>query len=208
MRIAKLKKPDVLVLVLFGADMATAIKEATKLGLKEKMQIIVPNLTLGMAEGAGAEAMEGVVGALPWSWQVPEKYGYERGKKFVTDFETRYGSYPSTSGASAYTIMYEYRDAVARAGSSDGASVVKALEGHEYELLKDKQTWRALDHQSIQSVFAVKCKPAAEVKASKHGQDFFEIISRMDGDKAFIDEATWKEQRIAAGKEPQLQALP
>jgi branched-chain amino acid transport system substrate-binding protein len=35
------------------------------------MQIVVPNLTLGMAERGTPKAMEGVIGALPWCYQVP-----------------------------------------------------------------------------------------------------------------------------------------
>ena len=68
--LAKLNKPDVLVLVLFGKDMSQAIRVATAMGLKNDMQIVVPNLTLGMAELGGPKVMEGVIGALPWTWKV------------------------------------------------------------------------------------------------------------------------------------------
>jgi branched-chain amino acid transport system substrate-binding protein len=174
---AKMVKPDVLVLVLFGKDMVTGIRTATAMGLKTKMQIVVPNLTLGMAEGGGPKVMEGVVGAVPWCWQVPYKYGYDRGKKFVETFAARNGRYPSSSGASAYTILYEYKAAVERAGSFDAAKVIQALEGHEYRLLKDGQCWRDFDHQSVQTVYAVKCKPQAAVMADKFKLDYFEILA-------------------------------
>jgi len=142
-------KPDVLVLVLFGKDMANAVKLASATKIKETVQVVVPNLTLGMAESAGAKAMEGVIGATPWTWQVPYKYDYPRGQEFVESFVAKYGTYPSTSAASAYTIMYEYKSAVERAGSFDAADVILALEGHDYELLKDQQHWRDFDHQSV-----------------------------------------------------------
>ena len=198
--LAKIVKPDVLVLVLFGKDMSTAIRTATAMGMKADMQIVVPNLTLGMAESGGAKVMEGVVGALPWSWQVPYKYNYPRGKEFVEKFAAKYGRYPSTSGASAYTILYEYKAAVERAKSFDTAGVIKALEGHSYSLLKDKQTWRPFDHQSVQTVYAVRCKPQAEVLKDKYKLDYFEILSSMPGDKAAISQADWKAARKAAGK--------
>ncbi len=54
---------DVLMLVQFGDDMAMALKVAQQMGLKDKMTIIVPNLTLGMARSAGSGIMEGVIGA-------------------------------------------------------------------------------------------------------------------------------------------------
>jgi ABC-type branched-subunit amino acid transport system substrate-binding protein len=192
-------RAEVLVLVLFGKDMADAVKLATEMGLKKKMSIVVPNLTLGMAASAGPKVMEGVVGALPWSWKVPYANNYARGIEFVEDFANRYKSYPSTSAASAYTIMYQYKEAVERAGRFDTKAVIAMLEGHKYTLLKDEQVWRALDHQSIQTVYAVRCKPEAQVLEDKFKQDYFEIIKAMPGEKAVRSKDRWARTRKAAG---------
>ena len=208
LRLAEKERPDVLVLVLFGKDMSTAIRIATAMGLKNRMQIVVPNLTIGMAETSTPKAMEGVIGALPWTWQVPYKYNYPRGKAFVEKFVERYNRYPSTSGASAYTIMYEYKAAVERAGTFDSAAVIKALEGHEYQLLKDRQVWRTFDHQSVQTVYAVKCKPETLVLKDKYNQDYFEILSSLPGDTAVRTRAEWNAAREAAGKPTHLEKLP
>ena len=205
---AKMMKPDVLVLVLFGKDMSTAVRLATAMGLKSKMQIIVPNITLGMAEGGGPKVMEGVIGALPWCWEVPYKYNYPRGKEFVEKFAAKYGRYPSTSGASAYTILYEYKGAVERVGSFDSPGVIKALENHEYTLLKDKQVWRDFDHQSVQTVYAVKCNPQAVVLKDKYKLDYFEILSSIPGEDAVCTREEWNAERKAAGKPTHLEKLP
>ena len=205
---AKMMKPDVLVLVLFGKDMSTAVRLATAMGLKSKMQIIVPNITLGMAEGGGPKVMEGVIGALPWCWKVPYKYDYPRGKEFVEQFAAKYGRYPSTSGASAYTILYEYKSAVERAGTFDSPAVIKALENHEYTLLKDKQVWRDFDHQSVQTVYAVKCNPQAVVLKDKYKLDYFEILSSISGEDAVRSREEWNAVRKAAGKPIHLEKLP
>lgn len=201
---AKVVKPDVLVLVLFGKDMTSAVRLATAMGLKKNMQIVVPNLTLGMAEGGGAKVMEGVVGALPWTWKIPYKYNFPRGKKFVEDFAARYNRYPSTSGASAYTILYEYKAAVERAKSFKTASVIKALEGHKYTFLKDSQQWRAFDHQSIQTVYAVKGNPSSIVNKDKFKLDYFEIMSSVSGDKAARTREEWNAVRKKSGKPTRL----
>ena len=192
-------RAEVLVLVLFGKDMADAVKLATEMGLKKKMSIVVPNLTLGMATSAGPKVMEGVVGALPWSWKVPYTYNYAKGTAFVEDFANRYKSYPSTSAASAYTIMYQYKEAVERAGGFETKAVIAMLEGHKYSLLKDEQVWRAFDHQSIQTVYAVKCKPEKEVLKDKFKQDYFEIMKKMPGDKAARSKERWDRIRKSAG---------
>lgn len=199
LEIAKENKPEVLVLVLFGKDMEIGIKQAYEMGLKKTMQIIVPNLTLDMAQGAGPEAMEGVIGAKPWIWNVPTKYNYPKGIAYVKKYEEKFKRYPTTSGASAYVILHQYKEAVERAKSFDTKAVVKALEGHKYTGLKDEQYWREFDHQSVQTVYAVKCKPAAEVKKDQYQQDYFEIINVMKGDDAAIGLKEWSDIRTKVG---------
>jgi ABC-type branched-subunit amino acid transport system substrate-binding protein len=113
---AEAVKPAVLVLVLFGKDMSRALTILEERGMKKQFQaIVVPNLTLGMAMEAGPKAMEGVIGALPWAWNIPYKYNYPKGKEFVEKFTRMYNSHPSSSAASAYTVLYQYKDAVERA---------------------------------------------------------------------------------------------
>jgi len=195
---------QVLVLSLFGRDMEIAVKQAYEMGLKTNMQIIVPNLNDDMAEGAGPEAMEGIIGTLPWVWTIPKTFNYPKGIAFVKNFEKKYHRYPTTSGASAYVILYEYKAAVERAKSFDTKAVIQALEGHHYTGVKDEQYWRTWDHQSVQTVFAVRCKPAAQVKKSKYQQDYFDIINSMDGESAAVDFKEWKEIREAVGMPPTL----
>jgi len=205
---AEQERPDVLVLVLFGQEMANAIRSAHKMGMKDRMQILVPNLTIGMAERGGPRAMEGVVGTLPWCWQIPYKYNYTKGIKFVEDFQKEHQRYPSTSAASAYAIMHEYKSAVERAGSFESKKVIKALEGHRYQLLKDQQVWRNFDHQSVQTVYVVRCKPREEVVKNKYNLDYFEIIDSLPGDLAAITRQEWHDVRRKAGKPTRLEKLP
>jgi ABC-type branched-subunit amino acid transport system substrate-binding protein len=201
-------KPDVLVLVLFGNDMATALKLADSMNIKANAQVVVPNITLGMAVSAGPKAMEGVIGATPWTWQVPYKFNYPQGQAFVERYAAKYETYPSTSAASAYTILYEYKSAVERAGKFDAPDVIRALEGHEYQLLKDKQLWRDFDHQSVQTVYAVRGKPESEVRSDKFQLDYFDIIGSISGAQAVRTKAEWNAVRTAAGKPLQLETLP
>ncbi len=197
---AKMVNPDVLVLVLFGRDMEVAVRHATAMGLKSSCQIVVPNLTLGMAEGGGPKVMEGVIGSLPWTWKVPYQFNYPEGKQFVENFSTKYNRYPSTSGASAYTILYEWKAAVERAGTFDTPKVIAALEGHEYTFLKDKQVWRDFDHQSVQTVYLVRCNPEAVVLKDKYKLDYFEILDSVPGTQAARTFSEWKAVRESANK--------
>lgn len=191
---------DVLVLIQFGEDMATALDLATRKGLKKKMTIVVPNLTLGMAALAGPEVMAGVIGAVPWYWQVPYANGYEKGQQFVEAFVKRFNEYPSTSAASAYSIVLQFRDAATKAGSLDTARLIKALEGHRYSALKDEQVWRALDHQNQQSVYVVEGRERDEVLKSPLHSDYFRILQSVSASDVALPESEWKAIRKAHGK--------
>lgn len=196
---------DVLMLIQFGEDLATSLHLAHSRGLQQKMTIIAPNLTLDIARSAGAISMEGVIGAIPWSWNVPYELGYEEGKRFVEAYESRFGNYPSSSAASAYNIVYQFKSAAERSGSLSSDKLISALEGYSYTGLKDTQTWRAFDHQNIQSVYVVRGRERHKVLADKHKEDFFEILTSMPGEQAAPTLAEWRAERKAAGKPLTLQ---
>ena len=202
---ASASQAEVLVLVLFGEDLVRAMRVAEDLGLTQRMQIVAPNLTQGIVEQAGPSLMQGVIGTEPWTWRVPELVGSEAGKAFVRDFTERYQVYPSSSAASAYSIVHQWADAAERARSLDSEALIKALEGHSYRLLKDQQQWRAFDHQNVQSVYAVRVKPRAEVMKDALRQDYFEIVHQLDGAQAAPSLAEWQAERQAAGQPSTLQ---
>lgn len=204
---AKMVKPDVLVLVLFGADMSNAIRLATTMGLKNNMQIIVPILELGLTEGGGPKVMEGVIGTSDWNWQIPYKYQYKSGIEFVEKFAARYKRYPCWGAATAYTNLWEYKHAVERAKSFQSAKVIQALEGHNFTLLKDNQQWRAFDHQCVQSVYIVKCKPQMEVLKDKFKLDYFEILNKSAGENVVQTRAEWNQRRKQVNMLTELEGL-
>ncbi len=205
---AKIVKPDVLVLVLFGKDMSAGIRFATLMGLKKNTQIVVPILELGLTEGAGPKVMEGVIGTADWNWQVPFHYDYQAGQAFVEKFAAKYSRYPCWGAATVYTNLLEYKNAVERAGTFDSPAVIKALEGHQFTLLKDTQTWRLFDHQCVQSVYIVKCKPQAQVLKDRFKLDYFEILDQMPGEQLVQTRAQWNMRRKNSGLATYLEKLP
>jgi branched-chain amino acid transport system substrate-binding protein len=195
---------DVLVLVLFGRDLEIAVSQAYEMGLKKKMQIVVPNMTIDMAMGAGPEAMEGILSTTPWYWKLPFEQNYSQGIAFVKKYEEKYKRYPTTSGASAYVILYQYKEAVEKAKTFETAEVIKALEDHKYTGVKDEQQWRARDHQSLQSIFAVRCKKAEEVKKDKYQMDYYEVINKMNPQEAAMTADEWGAARAMVKASPAL----
>ncbi|MGQ7958543.1 ABC transporter substrate-binding protein [Pseudomonas sp. SP16.1] len=196
---------EILALVLFGEDLVRAMRLAKDLGLTERMQIVAPNLTQSMVEQAGPSLMQGVIGTEPWTWRVPALEKSTRGVAFVDAFKNRYQMYPSSSAASAYSIVQQWAEAAKRAGSLDSEALIKALEGHRYSLLKDQQQWRAFDHQNLQTVYAVRVKPRDEVLADEFKQDYFEIVDRLDASTALPSLEQWQAERRAGGQPLALQ---
>ncbi len=205
--LAKMVKPDVLVLVLFGKDMSTAIRLATEYGLKEKSQIVVPILELGLAEGAGPEVMENVIGTADWNWKVPYKYNYSQGIHFIERFTKRFRRYPCWGAATAYTNVIEYSNAVRRANSFAGKKVIRALEDHTFSLLKDEQLWRSFDHQNVQTVYVIKCNTAKQVRQDKYKLDYFQILERFPGKDVVQTQAEWERARRDVGRAINLERL-
>ncbi len=206
--LAKMVKPDVLVLVLFGKDMSTAIRLATEHGLKEKSQLVVPILELGLAEGGGPEVMENVIGTADWNWKVPYTYNYEPGIQFIERFTKKYQRYPCWGAATAYTNIMEYSNAVRRANSFEAKKVIIALEDHNFSLLKDEQVWRSFDHQNVQSVYVIKCNTAKQVMQDKFKLDYFQILEQFSGKDVVQTQSEWERARKDVGREIFLERLP
>jgi branched-chain amino acid transport system substrate-binding protein len=193
---------DILVLVLLGDNLQRSMTLVHNMGLKKRMQIIVPNLTKSVVQKAGPLVMEDVIGTEAWTWNLPEQDNIDAGKQFVARFIKEHQEYPGSTSASAYSIVKQWADAVQRAKSLDSEQLIKALEDHSYSLLKDTQTWRAFDHQNVQSIYAVRVRKRDEIMKDPYKQHYFDIIHRMSGEQAAPTEDDWQQER---GEQLQLQ---
>jgi branched-chain amino acid transport system substrate-binding protein len=174
------EKAEVLVLVLFGVDMMHGLQQAVDMGAKEKMQIVVPNLEMHMTLGSPTRPIAGVLGAIPWYWEVPYKYNFEKGKKFVEDYQARHhGKPPCNGGATAFMNILLYKWAVERTKSFDPKNLIRVLEGHTFVGLKDQESFRSWDHQAIQTVYVVRGRSQAEMKGD---WDVFEVLEAHSGE--------------------------
>lgn len=199
---AQASQADILVLVLLGENLQRSMRLVHNLGLKEKMLIIVPNLTKSVVQNAGPLVMEGVIGTEAWTWDLPRLDNNPNGQRFVQRYIDAHQEYPGSTSASAYSVVKQWSAAVQRSQSLDSEELIHALEGHSYSLLKDQQQWRAFDHQSVQSIYAVRVRKRDEIMADPFKQNYFEIIHRMAGDQAAPSLDDWQQER---GEELKLQ---
>jgi ABC-type branched-subunit amino acid transport system substrate-binding protein len=171
----KRKNPNVLVLVHFGGDMINCLKQVNKLKLRKKMEIVVPLMELHMAHGVGPEIMNGITTSMCWYHGLSEKY--DGSKVFVELFEKEYNKKPGNAAATAWVDIFQYADAVKRAGDFDHIKVIKALEGHRFTLLGNEEYFRQWDHQGIHPTYVAVGKSPAE---SKNEWDLFKIFLLID----------------------------
>lgn len=197
---ANVSDADILVLVLYGHDLVRAMQMADSMGLNRKMQVVAPNLTQSVIEQTGPSIMVGAIGAEHWLWRVPEIENSETGMQFVENFNKKFGLYPPSAAASAYTVVYQWADAVKRSRSLNTLPVIQALENHTYSLLKGPAQWRGFDHQNVQRVYVVKVNDRATTIKHPSKQDYFEILHQLDGERAATSHAEWLGARKAANQ--------
>lgn len=195
---------DIVVLVLYGHDLVRAMRTAETMGLTKKVQIVAPNLTQSAIEQAGPGLMSGVIGTEHWLWRAPELENSKDGLAFVENFNKAYDLYPPSAAASAYTVVKQWADAVTRAKTTNSEAVIKALEGHDYTLLKDAAQWRAFDHQNVQTVYVVQANSRNTVMAHPSKQDYFTILKRVEASEAAQSHEEWQAERAKAGKSSKL----
>lgn len=189
---------EVLVVSLTGDDLTKAMHIATKGNILDDKVFVIPALSIDTVRVTGYAALENAYSAISWCWQVPYQYGFEKGQAFVENFAAKFKRKPSAPAASAYSSVYQFKEAAERAGSVNADKLIAAMEGHSYVHLKDMQTWRGMDHQNVQSVYVVKVKERAEIMKDRKAEDYFDILNVVDGQQLVRTEREWKTERLAA----------
>jgi branched-chain amino acid transport system substrate-binding protein len=169
-------RPDVLILVLYGNDLVSAVKQFNQFGLRKEMQVGGPLNGLEMARVIGKDNNVGYWG-IPWDLSVGTKGSLDFGKRY----QAKYNKLATWRDYLGYISMQELLFAIQRSKSADPRKVVLALEGHKFDGLKaDPSYWRDWDHQNVQDTYCGRAKSGAEVKSP---DDLFEIVSTTKGDE-------------------------
>ncbi|KQY15547.1 ABC transporter substrate-binding protein [Massilia sp. Root133] len=154
-------RPDVVVFNNFGRDNQISIKQAGEFGLKGRTKFVTPVLTYTSRVAAGARVYDGVVGGSSYYWAIESTTPSARA---LNDrYRRAYnGAVPSDYGSMAYSAVRSLLQAVKAAGTSDTEKVVDALAALRYDTYKGPQSYRACDHQSMQSVLVIQSKAAPQ----------------------------------------------
>ena len=119
--------------------------------------------------GAIGKAAEGYVTGAAYSADIDTA----ENRKFVADFKAAWKNEPDLYGVDSYGVVYFYKAAVEKAGTTDTEKLRAAMRGLEWQTPQGKKLMRAGDHQAVQDMYAVKVT---------NGK--FQIIAKVPGEAA------------------------
>ena len=167
------KKPDILVLSLFGTDLTSAIKQFAEMGLSKRLKIVCPKTAMAIAKECGAAYDENVYGAVTWYWTAQDYY--PKARKFVDAYMKKYTTPPDADADSGYVATMALFEAMRKAGTVDDVDkLIETLEGQVWQYNKGPEGFRPCDHARTSSVFVVQGKGA-----KAEGWDVFKVISEV-----------------------------
>lgn len=143
-------KPDAIFSVLFGADLAQFIREATTRGtLKNRFG-------LGMLTGE-PEYLEPLKDDAPAGWVVtgypPNDVKTPENTAFVTAYQNRYHETPKLGSIVGYLTIKSLAAGISKAGTTDTEKLVDAFRGLQMDGPFGRFTFRAIDHQATLGAF-------------------------------------------------------
>jgi branched-chain amino acid transport system substrate-binding protein len=150
---AKAANPQAVILNLYGWDLVNALKTCAKLEFaKDK---------IGIAGMIGGEQIGRPLGYANnvgiWGLVWDPKVNTEGSRRFIQAVIDKYNHTPTSRCYLGYAAATQILEAVRRAGTTETGAVIKALEGHEFDGLKEGRSYfRAQDHQHVQDVLVGK----------------------------------------------------
>ena len=170
---AKTAKPSAVILNLYGWDLVHALKAYSRLELA-KEQIGVGGMISGEQIGRplGYADHAGIWGLI-WDPKVRS----DSSRRFIQGVIDKYQHTPTSRCYHGYAAMTQMLEAVQRAGTTNTQAVIKALEGHEFDGLKEGRSYfRASDHQHVQDVLVGKAY------GKELGLGHYQLLATVPGD--------------------------
>ncbi|MCB1539994.1 MAG: ABC transporter substrate-binding protein [Rhodoblastus sp.] len=162
-----------------GADMITAVKQASEFGLTKSGQKLAVLLGfISDVESLGLPVAKGLLLTEPFYWdRTPESRAWSQ--RFFDKFKRM----PTAAQASVYSSMTHYLKAVKQAGSTDSAAVMKIMkETPVHDFFADNGTIRA-DGRMVHDMYLFQVKAPEE---SKGKWDDYKLIATIPGKDAFL----------------------
>ena len=183
---AKDQRPSLVVLNLYGWDLVNALKGVTQADLM-KDHIGVGGLIAGEQIGRplGYANNSGIWGLI---WD--PKISTDGSRRFIQGVIDKYQHTPTARCYLGYAALTQLLEAVRRAGTTDTDRVIKALEGHQFDGLKEGRSYfRASDHQHVQDVLV------GQAFGKELGLGHYRILATVPGEVVTPEQGTCRRDK-------------
>lgn len=146
---------------VYGGDAVTMFGQAASYGLIKKFKVIVdPGSEFIIAQAMGKNTPPGLWSGFHWY------FGAYKGRKINDDLYDAYvkqtgDKFPAGYVGEAHAAVLAYAAAIQKAGGTETAQVIRALEGLTFDTCKGERTIRKEDHQAICDLNFVQFGPDA-----------------------------------------------
>jgi branched-chain amino acid transport system substrate-binding protein len=164
-------KPDVLLLLNFGAQSSAALRQAVSFGMHKNMTILMAWASgLEQFDELGADLCDGVYFGAQY-WHTADTTLNKDLVKLTAD---KLKIVPNYSLAGSYICTKILIDGIVKAGTVDQKAVIAALEGMKYEGLTGTEEIRKADHQVVKDYYLLKGKAKSKMK---NAADYVDVVS-------------------------------
>ena len=164
-------KPDVLLLLNFGAQSSAALRQAVSFGMHKNMTILIAWASgLEQFDELGADLCDGVYFGAQY-WHTADTALNKDLVKLTAD---KLKIVPNYSLAGSYVCTKILIDGIVKAGTVDQKAVIAALEGMKYEGLTGAEEIRKADHQVVKDYYLLKGKAKSKMK---NPADYVDVVS-------------------------------
>ncbi|KIQ17723.1 branched-chain amino acid ABC transporter substrate-binding protein [Variovorax paradoxus] len=164
-------KPDVLLLLNFGAQSSAALRQAVSFGMHKNMTILMAWASgLEQFDELGADLCDGVYFGAQY-WHTADT---ALNKDLVKRTADKLKIVPNYSLAGSYICTKILIDGIVKAGTVDQKAVIAALEGMKFDGLTGTEEIRKADHQVIKDYYLLKGKAKSKMKDAA---DYVDVVS-------------------------------
>ncbi len=163
-------RPAVIYTSVAGNDTVRLFSQMAEFGISRNVQVVGASGTVTSQNlPAIGKAADGFVTGVGYATSIDSPAN----RKFVADFEAANKARPDLYGADSYGVLFFYKAAVEKAGSTDTDKVRAAMRGLQWSTPQGVKTMRAGDHQAMQDMYAMRVNG---------GQ--FEVVGQVKADAA------------------------
>jgi branched-chain amino acid transport system substrate-binding protein len=174
---AQASQAKVVVLANTGADLSTSLKQASEFGVAPAQYIAAPITYLTDVNALGLAIAHDLVFMQSWYWDLNDQT-----RAWARRFFARRKRMPNDNQAVLYSSVLHYLEAVAKTGTDDATSVVKAMrEAPVHDVFTDNGRLRE-DGRLVYDRYLMKVKKPDE---SKYPWDYLSVLAKIPADEAF-----------------------